>query len=220
MMNANSIEVFQELRLKRITSREAVREALLRMLERPWSHLADREEEVSTSSAGDDDVLVFGREEVGDAAPSVLLLWSDKDGYKVVNIVPAEIGSLGITNYNAILRDFSLRVAEPAARGGAFEVELSTPYESIGDWVDKDVAVALERFSRMANKSTGNSHPRDKDRWCAFLITAHKSARRLDSEMLMRWLIELEGWPADTAQGLAIDYEFGLELLSYYDNEL
>lgn len=218
-MNADSIEVFQELRLKRITSREAVREALLRMLGSPWSHLADREQEVSSCSTEEDDVLVFARERVGDVDPSVLLLWSDNDEYKVVNIVPAEVGSLGITKYNTILRDFSLRVAEPAARGGAFEVELSTPYESVEDWVDKDVAVALERFSRLANKSTGNSHPRDKDRWCAFLITAHRSPRTLDSEMLMRWLIELEGWPADTAQGLAIDYEFGLELLSHYDNE-
>lgn len=218
-MNANSIEVFQELRLKRITSRAAVRRALLQILDSPWSHLSDREKEVSSFSTEEDEVLVFGREKVGDIDHSALLLWFDKDEYKVVNIVPADVGSLGITNYNAILRDFSLRVAEPAARNGAFEVELSTPYESMEDWVDKDVALALERFSRQANKSTGNSHPRDKDRWCAFLITAHKSARKLDSEMLMRWLIELEGWPADTAQGLAIDYEFGLELLSHYDNE-
>lgn len=35
MMNTNSIEVFQELRLKGITPREAIREALLRMVDSP-----------------------------------------------------------------------------------------------------------------------------------------------------------------------------------------
>jgi hypothetical protein len=72
-------------------------------------------------------------------------------------------------------------------------------------------------FSRLANKSTGAAHPMDKKRWYAFLIAAHRASKRLDSDQLARWLVEVEAWSAGRAQDLAIDYEFALGLLEQYD---
>jgi hypothetical protein len=72
----------------------------------------------------------------------------------------------------------------------------------------------------LANKSTGASHPKDKERWFEFLISAHRTSARLDADLLARWLSEAEGWPEDTAHALAIDYEFALGLLQKYDHML
>lgn len=131
--------------------------------------------------------------------------------------MPQNVGELGIAKYNAILRDFVAMIAEPAARTGDFKVELSSPHQSLDDWLDSEPAVALRRFSRLANKSTGAAHPMDRDRWYAFLIAVHHTSKRLDTDQLVRWLVELEHWSEDKAHELAIDYEFALGLLEQYD---
>lgn len=146
------------------------------------------------------------------------MLWQEGSGYKVSNIVPRNVDELGITKYNAILRDFVARVAEPASRTGGFEIELSSSHQSLDDWLDADPAAALQRFSRLANKSTGAAHPMDRDRWYAFLIATHHASKRLDTDQLVRWLVEVERWSEDKAHELAIDYEFALGLLEQYDH--
>jgi hypothetical protein len=35
---------------------------------------------------------------------------------------------------------------------------------------------------------------------------------------LLRWLVEEENWPEDTADSLAVEYEFSNGLLQQYDN--
>lgn len=133
------------------------------------------------------------------------------------NIVPLQAGELGYGKYNAILRDFEKRIAAPAARKADFEVKTTAARQSIDDWVPSKVADALRRFSAWANKSTGSAHPADRKRWLEFLVEAHAANAELGSDDLVRWLAEVEGWDDDHAYELAIQYEFGLELLSEYD---
>jgi hypothetical protein len=75
----------------------------------------------------------------------------------------------------------------------------------------------LRRFSRSANKSTGAAHPWTGARWYAFIIATHHTSKRLDTDQLVRWLVEVEHWSEDIAHELAIDYEFALGLLEQYD---
>lgn len=216
-MTDKKIEVFQNLYLKSRSSVSSVRTSILAQAQGPWHQDLEREEDIRDHTVDDEDVIVLVRDAFDDVDESGLVLWQEGMGYKVSNIVPRNVGELGITKYNAILRDFVTRIAEPAALAGCFEVELSSPHQSLDNWLDAEPATALRRFSRLANKSTGSSHPLDRDRWYAFLIATHHATKRLDTDKLVRWLVEVEHWSEDTAHELAIDYEFALGLLEQYD---
>ena len=91
--------------------------------------------------------------------------------------------------------------------------------EELDDWLPRAAADALRRFSSLANKATGSSHPSDRERWFAFLIAAHCDRGSLNAGRLERWLIESERWPIESAQGLAVEYELALDLLEEYDRK-
>lgn len=216
-MTDKSIEVFQSLQLKSHTSASAVRAHILAWVKGPWRHDAEREEDTRNHALYDEDVIVLIREAFDDVDESCLLLWQEGNGYKISNIVPRSVGQLGITKYNTILHDFTVKVAQPAARVGGFEVEMSSSSQTLDDWLGVEPANALRRFSRLANKSTGAGHPMDQERWHDFLIATHQTSKRLDADKLVRWLVEVEHWSEDTAHRLAADFEFALKLLEQYD---
>lgn len=217
-MTEKHIEVFQNLHLKGCSTAGSVRACILSQVQEPWRHDLAREKDLRGHAIDDEDAIVLVRDAFDDVDESCMVLWQEGGGYKVSNIVPRNVSELGITKYNVILRDFLVRVAEPASRAGCFEVELSSPHQSLDDWLDADPATALRRFSRLANKSTGAAHPMDRDRWYAFLIATHHASKRLDTDQLVRWLVEVERWSEDRAYELAIDYEFALGLLEQYDH--
>jgi hypothetical protein len=217
-MTDKEIEVFQYLHLKSRNSANLVRTAILAQVQRPWHHDLEREEDMRNHGGGDEDAIVLVRDAFDDVDESALVLWQEGVDYKVSNIVPRNVGELGIANYNAILRDFVTKLAEPASRDGCFDLELSAPNQSLDDWLEAEPAAALRRFSRLANKSTGAGHPMDRDRWYTFLIASHHASKRLDTDQLVRWLVEIEHWSEDKAHELAIDYEFALGLLEQYDS--
>jgi len=216
-MVEKSIEVFQDLHLRSRPSSSPIRESILAKVQEPWRHDPEREEDIRVHASNEEDIIVLVRASFDDIDESGLVLWQEHDDYRVANIVPRNVGELGIAKYNAILRDFVTRVAEPSAQSGSFDIELTSPNQTLEDWLDTEPAVMLRRFSRLANKSTGAGHPKDKERWYAFLIATHSASKRLDSDQLARWLVEVEGWAEERAHELAIDYEFALGLLEQYD---
>lgn len=217
MAEISNLEVFQDLHLTGPTQEHSkLREALLSLTRPPWRHDVEKEEELS-EHAGNDDVLVFERTLSGGLPAAGLVLWSTVKGYSITNIVPIESGQLSYASYNAILQDFARHIAEPAAKQVGFKLETTAPRKTLGDWLTPSTAEALRRFSTLANKSTGASHPLDKGRWLTFLIAAYQDRHEFDAGLLVRWLIEVEHWPDDTAHDLAIEYEFALELLEQYD---
>lgn len=216
-MTEEGIEVFQDLHLRSRSSARSTREDILAQVREPWHHAADKEEELKESAAGDEDLIVLVRSSFDDIDESALVLWQQGEDYRVSNIVPRNVGELGITRYNAILRNFVAAIAQPASQAGRFAIEQTSSRQTLDDWLDREPADALRSFSKLANKSTGTAHPMDRARWYAFLIAAHHAAKRPDSSQLVRWLDEVEGWSEDKAQELAIDYEFALGLLEQYD---
>jgi hypothetical protein len=212
------LEVFQDLLLRGPPNAGAsLRQALLDHAMAPWRHVEEGDKDLSTHAGQGADVLTFKREAGEGLAAATLVLWPRSEGYEVTNIVPTEVRELGYGGYNAILQDFLRRIAMPAAQQAGFKVEVTAPRQSIDEWIPAKTADALRRFSRSANKGTGSSHPLDRQRWFAFLIQAHADHRRLDTERLVRWLVEVDGWSDYTAHELAIEYEFGLDLLNEYD---
>ena len=216
-MTDDHIEVFQDLHLKGHTAAHSIRTSILAQVQQPWHHNREREEDIRSHAVDDKDVIVLVREAFDDVDESGLVLWQEGEGYKVSNIVPRNVGELGIAKYNAILRDFVTRIAEPASRVGGFDFQLSAPHQSLDDWSETGPVTALRRFSHLANKSTGATHPMDRDRWCTFLIATHHASKRLDTNQLVRWLVEVEHWSEEIAHDLAIEYEFALDLLERYE---
>ena len=125
------------------------------------------------------DVVLF-RTEAGEAYPAAgLTLWETQDGYYVPNIVPLETGNLTYAQYNAILDDFIKRIAGPIVEKIGFEISATKAEQTLDDWISKEAALKLRRFSVTANKSTGASHPSDERRWFDFIVAVHRSEDRL-----------------------------------------
>lgn len=161
--------------------------------------------------------MAFERDPEDDIPASGLTLWQDDDGYKVANIVPLEVRELSVARYNDVLNDFVHRIVEPASTDERFLMSLGKREHHLTHWTSEAAADALHRFSVTANKSTGSSHPADRRRWFEFIFAAHRAQGVLDSDILARWLAEVEEWPPEVVDDLVIQYEFGIALLSDYD---
>jgi hypothetical protein len=134
----------------------------------------------------------------------------------VSNIVPKDYrGQFSYPEYNAILTEFYERFARPVAIERGLSIELSSGEVDLEEWLSPTAAQALRLFSEKANKSTGASHPMDRERWYKFLILADKENARFDASTLARWLSEEAGWADTTASELADDYERARSLLAY-----
>lgn len=216
MTQSKNLEVFQDLTLRGPDEkRSMLRMALIAHANGSWRHASDKEDELSEMAEAED-VIAFERSG-GEGIDAVgLVLWAREEGFEITNIVPLAVGELGPRRYNAALQDFESCVARPAAMEVGFEVQVTSAQQGPADWLPPLAAEALQRFSGAANKATGSSHPTDRRRWFAFLIAAH-TANDLDTDRLMRWLVEVEGWPEDVAHDLVVQYEFGLALLDEYD---
>lgn len=135
----------------------------------------------------------------------------------VPNVVPAEAGRLTREQYNRIVQEFYEEFVKEAARKAGVRADLGRDRVELEDLLSKDTAQALRRFSGLANKSTGSSHPRDRIRWEEFVISAHREEATLAPDELARWLVEEQQWPSDQASDLAIEYEEAMSLLKAYD---
>ena len=194
-----------------------LREALIEAATKPWSVDLESSAEVVCNAVTSEDVVLF-RTEASKAYPAAgLTLWEKDDGYYVPNIVPLKPGELTYAQYNAVLEDFIKCIARPTAEKLGFEITATKAEQTLDDWISKDEAQKLRRFSHAANKSTGANHPSDERRWFDFIVAVHRSGDRLYAEQLARWLCEADGWSEDTAHKLAGDYEKSLALLKYYE---
>lgn len=152
----------------------------------------------------------------GDKLPHAALFLADKspDLFYVSNIVPKNVSELTYDEYNNLLADFVKKVLETAIEGSPVKIEITEPETSLQKIAGEEIAKKLESFSALANKSTGSAHPLDQKRWFDFIVAVHKAGVDLDTDMLIRTLIE-QGWSEDKAGELAEEYEFALALLKY-----
>lgn len=213
----DSIEVFQDLFLVFPDERrKEICDALRQQAKAPWRYAEEKARLLDENTGEYEKWMAFEREPGDDIAASGLALLAKPDGYEVANIVPLELDELGVSGYNNVLNDFVDRIAQPASEDCQFNVKITERRQFITDWISQEAADALHRFSVSANKSTGSSHPLDRKRWFQFIMTVHRDQRELDTDLLIRWLVEVEDWNTERAHKLAIEYEFGLALLNEY----
>ena len=210
----DSIEVFQDLFLICAEKQRAeLCEALRSGASSPWRHAGERERELARASPAAPAFLAFDRRSGDGIAASGLTLRERPDGYTVANIVPLENGDLSVSRYNDILNDFLDRIVNPALTDSDVAVKVTPRRQTITDWTSAAAASALHTFSAYANKSTGTGHPADQERWFRFLFAAYDTDSRLDTDLLGRWLVEVEDWPPEMAEYLADEYRYSMDLL-------
>ena len=193
-------------------------DALSRMLENqskaPWVRREDKEEELGGI---DERPICFEAQKGGDVSPAALFIFpKGNETLWVSNIVPTEVNELTYDQYNFALENFYENIVLPAIKETSITVELTSDQISIGSVAGEEVEKAIIRFSNLANKSTGSSHPLDKKRWLEFLVLAHEAKSDLHADMIIRTLVEL-GWSEEKAVELGIEFEFAEDLLSYIE---
>jgi len=187
---------------------------LTKALPTGWARDRDRERAITRYS--DSEPQFAFRVAATQGRPAALLfLMRRGKALRITNIVP-EVGELTRQQYNALVEAFDA-LCEPVAERHGLSVHVSSDQQDISDLLTPKVMKALQLFSNAANKSTGSSHPYDRERWLKFLVLAHNENAALDTETLARWLIEEQRWSEGQAEKLSIQYEFAHELLEEYD---
>lgn len=143
-------------------------------------------------------------------------LWLDieSDRWEVTNVIPMPPNdSLTPSQYHSLLCSFRGHASRLATD---LRIRISEPLLDVGPgyWLTPKTEKLLHAFSTLANKSTGASHPRDRERWHAFVRAAHEDRVRVGGDELSRILVEHDHWSESKASELAILFEYELALLN------
>ncbi len=181
-----------------------------------WSRDAEAEGNLRAMALRGEPTYCFACEQRERRPAAVVSVTQKEPGlFYVPNIVPRDRRELSHDEYNQILAEFTDRFVRPTADRTGVRVELTDTQADLSSWLSSGAAQKLQAFSAVADRSTGASQPCDHDRWMDFILTAHRDGDRLDAHTLRRWLIEIENWPTEVAQRLALEYEFGREVLAF-----
>jgi hypothetical protein len=213
------LEVFKELSIRGDSTKlDTFIDALSERLAPGWARHYEGERRIAEMALPNEERQYAFRCEAKGKRPAVgLFLIRFPHAFSVTNIVPQQSGSLTRAQYNSILDEFADLIARPVGADLGLTIEVTPDRLSITHWLSEEAASRLKSFSVAANKATGSSHPMDFKRWAAFLIQAHRDSADLDSETLLRWLVEEEEWPETVAVDLATEYEVARNLLEAYD---
>lgn len=144
-----------------------------------------------------------------------LMTLKDASAYSVSNVVPAG-GRLSEDEYNAILRAFFEDCIKPLAEPYNLTIDFSKEEVFVEETLSAENMSRLQEFARMANKSTGASHPYDYERWISFISASVKDSQIIEPALLQTWLIE-HGFPDYIAYELISQYQFGIDLIRHIE---
>ena len=158
----------------------------------------------------------------------------NKEELHVGNIIPIEKNELSIDEYNAILLKFYDDVIKPYKESG-IKLDISQPTDDIFNptsIISKEALEKLTLFCNTANKSTGSSHPCDRELWFDFICQTVDDDRLFDYSTLASFLQDENywgkkpdgfigvlgnyAWDEEKAYELASEYESLCEILLYY----
>lgn len=189
---------------------------LSKILPSEWSRDQKREGEVPSFSGVK--MYCFNRNHKDGLDSKLWIAERDEETLYISNIVPSEINQLKTDDYNKVLLEFYNYGIKELAENLGGSVELTSDIYSIEDLIGNDCARSLRVFSSAANKSTGNTHPCDRERWFEFITLIHKSEKNISPEDVQKFLME-DGWTEDFSFELACEFEYSLNLLEYYEEK-
>ncbi len=138
---------------------------------------------------------------------------------KVSNIVSRKVPYLGKDIYNLIVTDFHKEYVSKYITK-EYDINLTSNEVTIEEIANKETADKLKKWESLCNRSTGNSHPYDRERWFEFIKTAVDTNSELMVGDLEQWLTEEKNWFVDeensVTERIVLDFEYGIDLLKYY----
>lgn len=148
---------------------------------------------------------------------SIIFFNTGEAEFKITNIIPIVKSNLDFIEYNNVVDDFYKNIINPLVRENSLNlnITITTGFHTLEDLVNEEVAKKLKLFSRAANKSTGFSHPLDRERWLDFVASSFKTGNILNLDYLGRWFAEIEGWSYEVTNELIINYEYSIDLLTF-----
>jgi hypothetical protein len=141
----------------------------------------------------------------------------NKEVFELFNIIPSLTRKLSYEQYNFILDQFYKCIIKEVALKMNLDTITTSPYKSMQEIIGDEAFDTLIRFSRSANKASGNSNHYDFDRWCDFVFTIFRNNIKINMNDFSRWLEEDENWPNDIANKLSSDLEYSLSILEKYE---
>ncbi len=172
-----------------------------------WTRALDWEARLKTQNVDKEaEWYIYQNDQAG-----VCITRNDSESLKVTNIVPLVVGSLSDKDYNAIQQAFQQIVQKTGFPSYITGEEAKLV-------LTQKAQESLERFSSLANKSTGSSHPMDLERWVDFLAIAHEEKCYPDVGALAQYLEEKLDWSGEKARELAEESEFAKALLNRVRN--
>lgn len=180
----------------------------------------------------------YSGKEVDKARISIYLGNKIDDGVlNVGNIIPLEKSKLNIDEYNNVLIKFYNDVIKPY-KETSVGLEISQPTDDVfhpTTVITEEALRKLKAFCNGANKSTGASHPCDRERWFDFICQTVDDNRMFDAETLAKFLQDENywgektngfigvlgryAWDEEKAYELASEYERLCEVIEYYKRE-
>ena len=136
------------------------------------------------------------------------------------NIIPTIGSAFSVEEYNYVLQRFRVELLDPIVKSLALSILVTKEEIDIQDYIHEDGLMALEEFSRCANKTTGASHPSDFKLWCNFLFIVHRQKYYVDSDKLAGWLTENGWYDRKVVDDLVNQFELSKDFLNNYDDFL
>lgn len=170
----------------------------------------DQEQEASLGT----EYVAFRKPETPHLPAAVLYLYGEppEGRYQVANILPTDKNELSLQEYNRLTRSFYETCVQPSQDPYQLKATLTEEDTNFAETVSPPTFELLKRFSALANKSTGSSHPADRRRWLDFVASSIKNHDKIDTELLSQWLVDEEQWPKEEASRLIRDYELAVDL--------
>jgi hypothetical protein len=181
-----------------------------------WSRDPEAEATLRSAALKEGPVYCFACERREHHPAALVFVTQKESGLSYVpNVLPRDQRELSHDEYNGILAEFCDRCVRPAAHRTGAQVELTETQADLGRWLSPAAAQKLRAFAVAANRSTGSSHPSDQDRWMDFIVASYREGSRLDAHTPRRWRIAVDNRAPEVAQRLALEYEFGREVLAF-----
>lgn len=152
----------------------------------------------------------------GQTVQGIVWMWNTNDYFEVFNITPNTISSLSYYQYNYILNFFYDRFIRNIVSQLNIRAEITSAEKFLIESIGSEAFSALELFSKNANKTTGNTHPYDFNRWCEFVFIIFRKRIELNADELIDWF-EDSGWSEEMATQLGLDFEYSIDLLTKYE---
>ena len=195
---------------------ESLRDEIRRSLVAPWRDLVAADD-VQTGERWFwvvcDDALQNPRAK--GRSPARVLLHEIAGHLRVTNVTSPMGGpAVDMRDYNRLVARFRDEVAAPLERQDRLAVRETGPAGSLSELIGEPASEALARFSLAANKSSGNTHPGDNERWNRFLVEALPVSDGTGFAEALQSVLERNGWSESAAYDLAIQAERANDVLA------